>query len=209
MAIASTAVAAAVAVGLSTSGRAETADPPTQTAVAAATPAASRVSARDRPRGAVEDCSTASGWPGGSARELASRRNLVVGPLALVGAGVMLGYAESVGGNKLLVHVRGGRRVTLELPRQTRMDVGFAFGSPRGATSASRWNLRNARRVVTFRACRRGESSRLEDWPEWPVTAWVGWLLASSPRCVPLLVWVDDVPSPRRTVLRFGVRSCS
>lgn len=205
IAIASTAVATAVAVALVTSGRAETADPSMQTAV----PTASRVSARERPRGAVEDCSTSPGWPGGSAREFTSRWNLVVGPLALKGAGVMLEYAGSVGGNKLLVHVRGGHRVTLELSRQTRMDVGFAFGSPLGHTRASKWNLRNTRRVVTFSACRRGERSGLsEDYPEWPVTAWVGFLLASSPRCVPLLVWVDDEPSPRRTVIRFGVRRC-
>jgi len=118
----------------------------------------------------------------------------------------MLDYVESVGGNKLLVHVRGGHRVTLELSRQTRMDVGFAFGLPREATRASKWNLRNTHRVVTFRACRRGEPSGLFD--EWPVTAWVGFLLASSPRCVPLFVWVDDEPSPRRAVIRFGVRSC-
>jgi hypothetical protein len=165
--------------------------------------------ARERPRGVVEDCSTAPGWPGGSAREFTSRWNRVVGPLALEGAGVMLAYADSAGGNKLLVHVRGGHRVTLELSRQTRMDVGFAFGAPLGATRASKWNLRNTRRVVTFRACQRGERSELfDDYDEWPVTAWVGFLLASSPRCVPLLVWVDDEPSPRRTVIRFGVSNC-
>jgi len=209
MAIASAAVAAAVAIAPATSGWAETAAPSKHTVVPAATTAASPVSASGRPRGAVEDCSTSEGWPGGSAREFTSRQNLVVGPLAVEGAGVMLGYADSVGGNRLGVHVRGGHRVTLELPRQTRLDVGFAFGSPLGATRASKWNLRNTRRVVAFSACQTAmRARRVDDWSEWPVTGWVGWLLPSSPQCVPLLVWVDDEPAPRRTVIRFGVRSC-
>ena len=164
---------------------------------------------RERPRGAVEDCSTSEGWPAGNAREFSARGNRVVGPLALEGAGATLGYADSVGGNKLLVHVRSGHRVTLELSRETRADVGLAFGSPLGATSASRWNLRNSRRVVTFGACHSAEEAQLvDDYDEWPVTAWVGGLLASSPRCVPLLVWIDHEPSPRRTVIRFGVPRC-
>lgn len=203
--IASTAVALAVASAVVASTGAEAAAS-RQTATPTATPAMSLLAASERPRGAVEDCSRSPGWPVGSAREFTQRWNLVVGPMALEGAGVMLGYAESVGGNKLLVHVRGGHRVTLELSRETRVDVGFAFGSPLGATRGSGWNLRNTRRVVTFSACQRGERGGLPD--EWPVTAWVGFLLASSPRCVPLLVWVDDEPSPRRTVIRFGVRSC-
>ena len=207
--IASTTVAMIVAATLVTSTSAQTTDRAGKT-TRSATLTASREAASERARGAVEDCSTSQGWPGGSVREYTSRWNRVVGPLALEGAGLMLGYAESVGGNKLLVHVRGGHRVTLELSRETRMDVGLAFGSPLGATRASKWNLRNTRRVVTFSACQRGERSGLsEDYSEWPVTAWVGWLLASSPRCVPLLVWVDDEPSPRRTVIRFGVPSCA
>jgi len=209
IAIASTALAMVVAATVVASTSAQTADRSVETTTYSATPTTAREAVRERPRGVVEDCSTAPGWPGGSAREFTSRANRVVGPLALEGAGVMLAYAESVGGNKLLVHVRGEHRVTLELSRQTRIDVGFAFGSPLGATRASKWNLRNTRRVVTFRACQRAERSGLtEDWPEWPVTGWVGWLLASSPRCVPLLVWVDDEPSPRRAVIPFGVRHC-
>jgi hypothetical protein len=197
-AIASTAVATAVAVVLATSSRAETAGPSKQTATPSATPTASRPAARERPRGVVEDCSTTPGW--GRSDEFTSRWNLVVGPLALRRAGVMLEYSERVGGNKLFVHVRGGHRVTVELSRPTRMDVGLAFGKP------TVWGLRGARRVVTFIACRRGELSGRFD--GWPVTSWVGFLLASSPRCVPLRVWVDDEPSPRRAVIHFGVPTC-
>lgn len=183
-AIASTAVAAAVAVAIAASGRGETVAPSTQTA-------------RERPRGQVKDCSTSPGW--GRRDEFTTRQNLIVGPLALERAQPMLGYAPNVRGNKLFVYVKGGHRVTLELSRRTRHDVGFAFGPGEG--------FRNWRRVVSFIACRRGERppGRFDGWP---VTSWVGFLLASSPRCVPLFVWVDDEPSPRRAVIRFGVRSC-
>jgi hypothetical protein len=179
--------------------------------IVAATVAASTSAGttRERPRGAVETCSTSEGWPAGNVRVFSSRANRIVGPLALEGAGVTLGYAESVSGNKLLVHVRGGHRVTLELSHQTRAGVGLAFGSPLKATKASKWSLRNTRRVVTFVACQTNEDAELvDDYVEWPVTAWVGSLLASSPRCVPILVWVDDEPSPRRTLIRFGVARC-
>ena len=102
------------------------------------------------------------------------------------------------------VRTRQGRPPgDLELSRRTRQDVGLAFGPPEGEV-----RLRDTRRVVTFIACRRGE------WPPgsipdgWPVSGWVGILVARSPRCVPLFVWVDDEPTPRRTVIRFGVRDC-
>jgi hypothetical protein len=149
-----------------------------------------------RPRGAVEDCSTTPGW--GRRDEFTSLQNLIVGPFALERARPVLGYAERVGGNKVFVYVRGGHRVTLELPRRTRKD-GLKFGPHRGGSVPTR-------RVVTFIACRRGELRGRFD--GWPVTSWVGFLLASSPRCVPLRVWVDDEPTPRRAVIRFGVPSC-
>lgn len=159
---------------------------------------------RERPRGVVVDCSRISGF-GASLRDLADPRNLVVGPLALLHAGRTLEYAPAVGGNKLFVVVRGGHRVTLELSRLTRQGAGLGFGfSPNHGDV----RLGDTRRIVTFRACRRGESSdSLLD--SWPVSGWVGFLLARSPRCVPLNVWVDDEPTPRRTVIRFGVRSCA
>ena len=116
----------------------------------------------------------------------------------------MLGYAESVGGNKIFVFVKGGHRVTVELSRPIRRDVGLVFGPPPEGPVGR--GLRDARRVVTFIACRRGELSGRFD--GWPVTSWVGFLLASSPRCVPLFVWVDDERSPRRALIRFGVRHC-
>jgi hypothetical protein len=200
-AIACIAVAMAVAVSLATSGRAETAGPTEHSAPPSATPTASLPAARERPRGVVEDCSTTPGW--GRRDEFTSRQNLIVGPLALERAGVMLEYADNVGGNKLFVYVKGGHRVTIELSPRTRANVGLVFG-PYPDNDAS---LHTARRVVRFIACRRGELSEPR-FDGWPVTSWVGFLLASSPRCVPLLVWVDDERSPRRAVIRFGLPSC-
>jgi hypothetical protein len=194
-------MAIAVAASLATSGWAETAGPSKQTASLTTTPTTSRATARERPRGVVEDCSTTPGW--GRRDEFTSRQNLIVGPLALRSAGVMLEYADNVGGNKLFVHVRGGHRATIELSPSTREDAGLVFG-PYPNNDAS---LGTARRVVRFIACRRGERSEPR-FDGWPVTSWVGFLLASSPRCVPLLVWVDGEPSPRRAVIRFGVPSC-
>lgn len=116
--------------------------------------------------------------------------------------GKVLGYAPRVGGNKVFVYVKGGHRATVELPYRTRED-GLRFGPHRGGSVPTR-------RVVTFIACRRGEltgrfGARFDGWP---VTTWVGFLLASEPRCVPLRIWIDDEPRPRRAVIRFGVRTC-
>ncbi len=197
IAIASTALATAVAVALATSGRAETAAPSKHTATPTATPTMSRAAARERPRGAVVDCSTTPGW--GRRDEFTSRHNLIVGPFALERARPILAYAPVVRGNKIFVYVKGGHRVTLELSPAMRHDVGFAFGPGSG--------FRNWRAVVSFVACQRGELSDPR-FDGWPVTSWVGFLLASSPRCVPLLVWVDNERSPRHAVIRFGVRDC-
>ena len=185
-AIVTTAAAVVLATTLAASGRADIADPV------------------KRPRGAVEDCSRISGF-GASLRAFTRPRNLVVGPLAVLRAGRMLEYAPNVGGDKLFVVVRGSHRVTLELSPRTRVDAGLGFVPPRDPFD---WTLRNARRVVTFVACRRGEYPWTPPPDGWPVSGWVGFLLARSPRCIPLLVWVDDEPSPRRAVIRFGVPDC-
>jgi hypothetical protein len=164
-------------------------------ASAAAVAVAAPATAESRPRGAVEDCSTTPGW--GRRDEFTSRQNLVVGPFA-VERGKVLGYSPKVGGEKLFVYVRGGHRATVELPHRTRKD-GLKFGPHLGGSVPTR-------RVVTFSACQRGELSGRFD--GWPVTSWVGFLLASEPRCVPLKIWVDDEPEPRHAVTRFGVPRC-
>ena len=184
--IVSAAVAATCAATLAGSVRADTAD------------------ATKRPRGAVEDCSDISGF-GASLRDFTRARNLVVGPLAVLRAARTLAYAPAVGGNKLFVVVRGGHRVTLVLSKRTRRGAGLGFGY---GPNQGEVRLRDTYRVVTFIACERGE------WPAgsvpdgWPLSGWVGFLLASSPRCVPLLVWIDEESQPRRAVIRFGVPDC-
>ena len=160
---------------------------------------------RERPRGAVETCATRSeaSFPGA----FTNRRNLVVGPLALMGAGGMPNAVSNSTGTEVFqkfpLLVRNGHRVTVELSRRTGQAAGLAYGPlPQGETY-----LRDTHRVVTFTACRRGERSG-SSVDGRPVTFWSGSVLARSPRCVPLLVWVDAERSPRRAVIRLGVRRC-
>ncbi|HEU0304941.1 MAG TPA: hypothetical protein VFR32_10220 [Gaiellaceae bacterium] len=158
------------------------------------------------PPGVVENCSSQSG--GGFAGALTKPRNLVVGPLALIGAGGTPVYADSLGGGsdggqKFPALVKVGHQVTVELSKQTRRDAGLAYGP-----LPQRWgSLRGAHRVVTFIACRRAEASRSSADGQ-AVTFWSGGVVARSPRCVPLRVWVDAERSPRRAVIRLGVRRC-
>lgn len=147
---------------------------------------------------AVENCRTSPGW--GRRDDLTRRTSLVVGPVAIRNARPVLAYAPTVSGNKVILSVRGGHRVTLEVPPAAREDAAIGFG----VTQDGDWT--SAPRAVRFIACRRGE--RTGQFDGWPITSWVGFLFASSPRCVPLLVWVDDEPNARRAVLRFGVTSC-
>ena len=159
---------------------------------------------RVRPRGVVENCATQSGadFPGA----YRSPHNLVVGPLSLVGAA---GTPEFVwnstgteGWEKFMALVRQGHRVTVELSRTTRRaGAGLAYGPlPQGETY-----LRDTHRVVTFVACKSGSASTADGRP---VTFWSGGVLARTPRCVPLLVWVDKRLKPRRVVIHLGVTSC-
>jgi hypothetical protein len=151
-------------------------------------------SPEERPRGVVEDCSTRSEarFPGA----FTDPRNVVVGPLVLVGAAYTdRGTVVEFGGNKFPLLVRAGHRVTIELSPSSRRVAGLGYGPlPEGVELQPR----DGHRVVTFVACRRGGA----------VTFWSGFVLTRSPRCVPLDVWVDDEPAPRRTVLRMGARDC-
>jgi hypothetical protein len=158
---------------------------------------------KERPRGAVESCATQSGarFPGA----FTSARNLVVGPLSVIGAGGTpnVVWNGSEAWQKFPLLVRNGHRVTVALSTSTRRGSGLAYGPlPQGET-----HLRDTHRVVTFIACGRGERS----WSSAdgrPVTFWSGGVYARSPQCVPLLVWVDTERSPRRAVIRLGVSDC-
>ena len=162
------------------------------TVAAALAASAGAETARERPTGVV------ASPPHYGLRSLAVRQfdlpwNLVVEPLAIERGAVPAGYHDGAKGEKFPVYVRAGHRVTLELSRRTRQGAGLAYGPlPEGEVG-----VREANRVVTFVAYR-GH-----------LTVWFGAVVADSPRCVPLLVWVDDKPSPRRAVIRLGVRRCT
>jgi hypothetical protein len=153
-----------------------------------------------RPHGVVADCSRSSyaDFP----EAFTSPRNLVVGPLVMTGARGDAGWASVFPGNKFPLLVRNGHRVTLELSTRMRRVAGLAYGPlPQGEL-----RLREMHRVVTFVACT-GASGSTADGK--PVTFWAGGIVTLAPRCVPLRIWIDSRPSPRRAVIRMGVDRCS
>lgn len=154
------------------------------------------------PRGVVEDCSTASfaDFPGA----FTNPRNLVVGPLVMIGARGNAEWASVFHGNKFPLLVRNGHRVTVELSARTRRFAGLAYGPlPQGET-----HLRDTHRVVRFIACPANRDSGSEADGE-AVTFWSGGIVSRAPRCVPLRIWIDAEPSPRRAVIPLGVQRCS
>ncbi|HEX6762734.1 MAG TPA: hypothetical protein VF094_08040 [Gaiellaceae bacterium] len=173
------------------------------TAAAAAAATASAVGAATAPpAGALATCATRSAAAFPDA--FTSRHNLVLGPLVLIGAGGIPAYSASFGGQKLPLLVSAGHRVTMALPVQARKGAGLAYGPlPQGEVG-----VRDAHRIVTFVACPHGSDSGSTASGR-PVTFWSGGLLARSPRCVPLLVWIDAARAPLRVVVHLGVGRCT
>jgi hypothetical protein len=170
---------------------------------ATATTRRAAVRGSDRPQGVVEDCSTRSQAAFPDA--FADARNVVVGPLVLVGAAhTSAGTVREFRGNKFPALVRAGHRVTVAIAPSTRRVASLGYGPlPEGVELSPS----DGHPVVSFIACKPGKpSSSTVDGQA--VTFWSGFVLANSPRCVPLEVWVDDEPAPRRTALRMGVRRC-
>jgi hypothetical protein len=163
--------------------------------------AAARATSAEPPRGVVENCSTRSeaAFPGA----FTNARNLVVGPLALIGARGSPPFASTFHGQKFPLLVRAGHRVTLALSKSTRKFAALGYGPlPQGDVG-----VHEAHRVVTFSACRRGEPSGSTADGK-PVTFWSGGVLSTGPRCVPIAVWIDGAERPRRVVIRLGVTRC-
>jgi hypothetical protein len=156
-----------------------------------------------RPRAVVEDCSTRSmaDFPGA----FVDPGNVVAAPLVWVGAAYTPPeVVREFGGNKLMLLVANGHRVTLQLSRRTHRVAALAYGPlPQGEV-----RHRDAHRAVTFIACRHGEPSG-SSIDGLAVTFWSGFVLAREPACVPVHAWVDDEPAPRRLVLGMGVRRCA
>jgi len=195
--------AAMAAVTLAGCGGSQPEGAAPEAAAQSTTKAAARSSTSKRPRGVVEDCSTRSEASFPAA--FTDPQNLIVGPLVLVGAAYTPpSTVRDVGGNKFPVLLRAGHRVTVALPRRTRRVAGLGYGPlPHGVELSPH----DGHRVVTFIACRRGEPSG-SDADRQPVTFWSGFVLTRSPRCIPLEVWINDEPAPRRVMLRMGVRQC-
>jgi hypothetical protein len=154
------------------------------------------------PEGVLVDCSTRAqgAFPGA----FTSAKNVVVGPIVLVGA-AHPDVVRDPGGRqfsqKFQLLVRNGHRVTIELTRAERRGAGLAYGPlPQGEV-----HLRDTHRVVSFVACKRDSGSRANGRP---VTFWAGGVVVRSPRCVALQVWVDAERSPRQVRLPLGVPAC-
>jgi hypothetical protein len=159
-------------------------------AVLALTPAGagSSASTADRPRASAEDCGSKS--QGGFTAPFDDPNNLVVGPLSMVFAGGTPEFWEPWPGQKFPLLVRPGHRVTVAVARSAAGEVKLIYGG-------------EPRRAITFIACRRGEWN-----PRWGRPFWSGGVLTESPRCIPLRIWVDGRPEPRRAVIRLGVETC-
>jgi hypothetical protein len=146
------------------------------------------------PTGAVETCSSQSGasFP----HAFASRDNLVVGPLAMIGAGrsTPADTVRRFDGNKFPLLVAADHTVTIELTRATHRFASLAYGS----------HSRAGHRVMTFRACNRHDAASDADGR--PVTFWAGFVRASHPGCVPLRIWVDRERKSRRARIALGAR---
>ena len=181
-------------------------------------PGESRLPApRTHPRGVIVDCDRRSeaSFPGA----FTSRRNLVVGPLVLDGAGepTPASVIRQFGGNKFPLLVKAGHTVTVRIRGAVRRPAGLAYGGlgkrllPQGEVK-----LNDAAHTMTFVACEPGRPTRhyRPDGPSashadgQPVTFWSGFVLSPTPTCARLDVYVDDDPSPRHALIDMGKGRC-
>ena len=176
-------------------------------AVAAGSPAAAGApSEAARPTGPKVTCAKRSeaDFP----RAFSDPRNLVVGPLVLVGAGsyTPVSVVRRFGGNKFPLLVKAGHRVTLRLSRALQRSAGLAYaGMGRRPLPGGEVQVRDTAQAMTFVACRPGGPSGSHGGAE-PVTFWSGFVMTSVPRCLALAVYVDGEPAPRRARIALGRR---
>ena len=160
-------------------------------------------------RGPKEDCSTRSeaNFPGA----YTSPRNLVVGPLVLIGGAYTdAATVRDFGGNKFPLLVKAGHRVRVRIAQPGRRRTGLAYG----LLAQHELTLRDTHTSVTFVACRPGPAPTRYS-PDGPsasradgtaVTFWSGFVLTTTPACIPFEVFVDGAPTPQRTGLALGRR---
>jgi hypothetical protein len=110
---------------------------------------------------------------------------------------------RAFGGQKFPLLVKAGHTVTVQIPPAVKGSAGLGYGPlPQGGVE-----LRDTHDTVTFIACTRDEPSySYEGQPLGPVTFWSGFVLTRAPACVPLDVYLDGKPSPRRVHLALGAR---
>jgi hypothetical protein len=169
--------------------------------VASAAAALGDSQAEEEPGGVRTDCGRQSSaqFPGA----YRDRRNLVVGPLALIGGATFTDAAtvRRFGGNKFPLLVRARHTVTVSLPRSERQVVSLGYGPlPEGEV-----HRRDGDSAVTFAACSAAESRSTADGP---VTFWSGFVMTDNPRCIALDVRVDAAAAPLRRHIELG-RRCS
>jgi hypothetical protein len=161
-------------------------------------PAASPAVAERASKAVTLDCSMRSIADFGPAFD--DPDNLIVGPLLLVGGAEATPKALVVAheGQKFPLLVKAGHTVTVSVPPEARRFGGLAYGP----FPEERIRARDAHDEITFVACNRDESSGSR--AGGPVTFWSGFVMTSVPTCLPLDVYVDDEPSPRRVEIALG-----
>jgi hypothetical protein len=153
------------------------------------------------PAGAPATCRHQS-----SAGFRASPRDLVVGPLVLVGAREYSSPAQirRVGGQKYPALVLAGHRVTIELSRAVRR-TSLLYADDHWLQPPGERTVPDGHRVVSFRSCSTERAGSSYDGRA--ATFWSGFVLTTVPRCLRLRVWIDDERTPRRASIPLG-RHC-
>ena len=131
--------------------------------------------------------------------------NIVVGPLVITNA--VYTEPETIrefGGDKIFVLLQPGHRVTLALSQQTYRVASLGYGP---LPQQRELTPQDGHRVVTFAPCPAERASSSAGGK--PVTFWAGFMLANTLLCMPIDVWVDDEPKPRKIALGMGVRDCA
>jgi hypothetical protein len=168
----------------------------------AATLAGAAVAAApSRPDGAPAPCrhQSSAGFP-------KSARNLVVGPLVLVGARESSSpeVIARFGGQKYPAVVLAGHRVSVELPRAVRRSTSLLYADDHWKLPDGERTVGDGHRVVDFRACTTDRAGSSYDGRD--ATFWSGFVLTTVPRCLKLRIWVDGERRPRSARIPLGKR---
>lgn len=172
---------------------------PVQPAVATAVPEPPKM----RPQGVVVGCRSQAGYDFGDA--YTNPDNIVVGPLVITNA--VYTEPETIrefGGDKIFVLLQPGHRVTLALSQQTYRVASLGYGP---LPQEVELTPQDGHRVVTFTPCPAEQAWSSAGGK--PVTFWSGFMLTDTFLCMPIDVWVDDEPKPRKIALGMGVRDCA